>query len=627
MKRVFALFLAMLLVLCGCAQEPPEASTSPEDTTPPESSTPPATEPEAPPRPDFGLYQPDSVTETQTSGSVRYFPLNGTNYYAVEPMGDGLLLFSGEDTTTLTLLREEADPVTVTLECYLYPDCTMRIFEDGVYYFDNRSAQLVVLNGGLQEVTRTTMPADLVGTPALSGDGKMAYYFSTSALRCFELDTGISRLLRGSTFAVQEVWDIHFDDAVLECFILDGGKNLCQYISTQTGELLAEYETVPELKSAGSAYFAKYFEGSQSLYLVGDRGATPQCLDLAQSEDTFKPLLELGGMLTYEQDKYGVALYFYDLTRGQCAAKTQLYGAEMFGHTRADEASGLIWMLAYDSIAQQQALYCWDTALSPTGDETSYLTPYYTEQEPDREGLALIAAQAKAIGDKYSVRIRVWEEAGKVQPDDYTFETEYLVSAYEEYLPVLEKALSAFPDGFLEKLGKASKNGILTISLVRQLYGNNALGSLTTASGVHFFHDGSGYIAMTMGEDKAEQNLFHEIFHAIDSYVMAECVVYDNWPDLNPDGFIYNYNYVSNEYREDYQYLEDENRVFIDMYSMSFPKEDRARIFEYAMMEGNESYFQSGIMQIKLKTLCKGIREAFNLKKYSKPLRWEQYLK
>jgi hypothetical protein len=84
---------------------------------------------------------------------------------------------------------------------------------------------------------------------------------------------------------------------------------------------------------------------------------------------------------------------------------------------------------------------------------------------------------------------------------------------------------------------------------------------------------------------------------------------------------------VTNQFREDYQYLEDENRVFIDMYSMSYPKEDRARIFEYAMMEGNESYFQSDIMQLKLKTLCKGIREAFNLKKYTEPLLWEQYLK
>ena len=143
---------------------------------------------------------------------------------------------------------------------------------------------------------------------------------------------------------------------------------------------------------------------------------------------------------------------------------------------------------------------------------------------------------------------------------------------------------------------------------------------MSTVAGVHFWNDGSGYLAV-VADDSLEQNLYHELFHAIDSYVMAESILYDNWPDLNPP------DYINNQFREDYQYLEEENRAFIDMYSMSYPKEDRARIFEYAMMEGNESYFQSAIMQAKLKILCKGIREAFKLKKYTQPLIWEQYLK
>ena len=43
-------------------------------------------------------------------------------------------------------------------------------------------------------------------------------------------------------------------------------------------------------------------------------------------------------------------------------------------------------------------------------------------------------------------------------------------------------------------------------------------------------------------------------------------------------------------------------------------------------MEGNAHYFQSEIMQNKLKTLCEGIRKAFGLEKYTAPLLWEQYL-
>jgi hypothetical protein len=60
---------------------------------------------------------------------------------------------------------------------------------------------------------------------------------------------------------------------------------------------------------------------------------------------------------------------------------------------------------------------------------------------------------------------------------------------------------------------------------------------------------------------------------------------------------------------------------------MSFPMEDRARVMEYAMMEGNEVYFISKTMQTKLKLLCLGIRTAFKMDKYEEPLVWEQYIK
>ena len=60
---------------------------------------------------------------------------------------------------------------------------------------------------------------------------------------------------------------------------------------------------------------------------------------------------------------------------------------------------------------------------------------------------------------------------------------------------------------------------------------------------------------------------------------------------------------------------------------MSYPKEDRARIMEYAMRAGNESCFESETMQKKLRQLCLGIRKAFDLETSSESFFWEQYLK
>lgn len=624
MRRLLALFLTMLLLLCGCAQQP-APTTHP--TVPATMPTDPSI-PEDPIRPDFGLYVPGSTIEVQTNGAVKYLPLVNTGHYAVEPMGDGLLLFSGEDETTLTFLQEESDPVSVKLDCYVYLDnVTMRICQDGLYYFNYSNNEVVHLGPSLQEIARIKMPDDAKDTPALSSDGKLAYYFSEDALHCFDLSTGISRLLRVSTFQTQQLWGLHFDDSVLKCFVFDGENSECQFVSTATGALLAAYDVVPEIETDGERYFAEYPEFDHFLNMIGTRGEKPQCFEPVQPQATVKPLLELNGSVVYESDETGTNLHYYDLEQGTHSAQVRLDGVGIPSCVTADEVSGLIWILAYDLASSEQALYCWDPQLSLTGDETSYLTPYYTALEPDEAGLAEIAKRAKALGDQYGVRIQVWEDAQKVMPPDYTFELEHRVSAYETYLPALEKTLSAYPEGFLKKLGKASKNGVLTISLVRQIYGNNALGGLTTASGVHYWDDGSGYIAVIMGDVAVDQNVYHEIFHAIDSYVISKTTAYDNWLALNPDDFQYDYSYVNNQFREDYRYLENENRAFIDMYSMSFPGEDRARVMEYAMMPDNKAYFESDIMQAKLKTICKGIRAAFGLKKYTEPLIWEQYLK
>ena len=98
------------------------------------------------------------------------------------------------------------------------------------------------------------------------------------------------------------------------------------------------------------------------------------------------------------------------------------------------------------------------------------------------------------------------------------------------------------------------------------------------------------------------------------------------WNTLNPKVFSYDYDYIANLSREDYQWTEGEDRAFIDIYSMSYPKEDRARIMEYAMMLGNEDCFESETMQRKLRQLCLGIRDAFGLKKSTEAFLWEQYL-
>ena len=623
MKRILSLLMVLSVFLCACGKNTAPAT---EPTVPSTSITEPSISVE-PVRPDFGLYEPGSDVEVQTGGAVKYFSLSDTDYYAMEFMGDGLLLFSGEEETTLTLLHEQADPVSVTLDHYIYPNNnTMRICEDGLYYFNGNSSEIVHLTSDFSNLSSVPLPEDARSLPTLSSDGKLAYYFSEDALRCLDLSTGISRLLRVSTFQEQESWGLHFDDTVLECYIYDGENSACHYVSTATGELLAAYDVLPALVTLGDRYFAEYLDGESFLGLFGSRDGKPQCLQPAQEQVAVEPMLGLNGCITYETDEEGTSLYYYDLEQGTCSAEVRLADVDAPWHMVADETTGLIWILAHDLSATEQALYCWYFQLSPTEDDTNYVTPYYTALEPDEAGLAQIARQAKELGNRYGLRIWVYEDVLDVMPGDYSYETEHRVYVYEKNLAVLERALSAYPDGFFKKLGKTSANGVLTLSLVHGLYGDNELGSLTTADGIHFWSDGSGYMTLVMGE-LMEQSFYHEVFHAMDSLVLTNTGAYDNWENLNPKGFAYDYSYINNQFREDYQYLEEDTRAFIDMYAMSFPNEDRARVMEYAMMPDNAAYFASDTMQAKLKTLCAGIREAFGLKNYTEPLLWEQYLK
>ena len=159
---------------------------------------------------------------------------------------------------------------------------------------------------------------------------------------------------------------------------------------------------------------------------------------------------------------------------------------------------------------------------------------------------------------------------------------------------------------------------------MREIQGSPASGSVAKANGVQFFQGGNAYITLALGQ-YAQRALYHEMYHVMETRLLTDSSAFDRWDALNPADFAYDYDYTANAARQADQYLQPETRSFIDRYSMSFPKEDRARILECAMTEGNAGLFQSPVMREKLACVCRAIREAYGLKGES--YRWEQYLK
>ncbi|MBQ7345868.1 MAG: hypothetical protein IJW45_07400 [Oscillospiraceae bacterium] len=622
MERAIAMLLVLVILLGGCANAPQEESPT---TTLSEQETDP-TQPlidlyDGAPK--FPSYDPDSALREATGGAVRAYALEGSGYYAVAMMGDGIVLFSGEQGTKLTLWREEQDPVGVTLETAIYPTATSCVVgEDRLMYYDETTREVVTLDEALAEVQRIAMPEDMIGSPVLAQDQSCVYYFDEAYLRCMDLESGICRMLTNARGDRRSITGIYFDEPILTCAVYEGEDVSYAMIDATTGETVYMEDSIPYLKTHGQWYFAQRFDGVSEQYLFGERGQEPACLVPERGYPEFLPGSRR--VVFFESSDDGVLLELYDTTDGTRRSAVSLEGV-CYGSMVEDLDRELLWILVDETGDGSQVLLCWDPEQSLTGETTSFVEPLYTAEAPDTQGLAQVAQDAKALGDAHGVRLLVYKDATGHMPVDYTFQEEYRVSVYDHYLPLLEEALEAYPAGFLKKLGSSSGNGRLTISLVMGAYGDNDLGALSAVDGVQFWSDGNIYLTLVMNEYFVG-TFFHELYHAIDTFILTETQAFDFWDGLNPEGFRYDNDYLDNQYRDDGGYLEDETRAFIDTYSMSYAKEDRARIIEYGMQPGNEAYFTSDTMQAKLAAICKGIREAFSLEKVDESLLWEQYL-
>ncbi|MBR3949901.1 MAG: hypothetical protein IKJ84_04420 [Oscillospiraceae bacterium] len=612
MKRLLPLLLCLLLL--GCAPSTPE-------TLPTE----PAPVPETAPTP-ISMYDGDHPLEMAYYGALKVYPLTTRKTQGFRTLGEDILTFSGYGSTTLTLLtgRELTLTASRTLDFELSPtDPSLQIWEDGLCFYDPNQQLLRFLDDSLTETHTIPLPQTAVGSPILSQDRQQVYYCTSSALFCWDRTSGLHRRIKEMSYEAQTLTGLHLEETVLQCRICDNGSVYTLFLDTQTGQLLHRLEGEVSLSTLDSRFYAAIPLGSMEQLLYGEAGRPPQILypeDLA-AWNRYLPREQL--LVTVSSlDDQRTQLTGYDLTTGTQQVQLTLDAFQSI-RDMASTGDGTVLFLVYDPASDGDILYRWETAstvFSPEDPDSRYSLPYDSAAE-DPAALERCREEAARLSEKYGFRILVAEDALAVQPWDYEFTAETQSQVLSRELELLDLRLSQYPQAVLEKT--ASHFSSLTLCLVRSIHATPASGSLEAATGIQFLDGSDAYVAITLGK-YSQQALYHELYHVMETHILNESTALDQWNDLNPEGFSYSLGYDLPEGAD--SWLTGADPAFADSYSMTWPKEDRARIFEKAMLPGNRELFSGHTLQAKLAALCQGIRSAYGLRKSPETFPWEQYL-
>lgn len=236
---------------------------------------------------------------------------------------------------------------------------------------------------------------------------------------------------------------------------------------------------------------------------------------------------------------------------------------------------------------------------------------------------AAVFERAAQIGERYGVRILVADQC-LVHYDSFDTVIVTDPDTINQSLTELEKALCKYPEGFFEQLHYDRKD-LLEFSLVGNLiplredeYGQIAAFAQPLAD---------KYIIVADAYTANDTTFHHELSHVIDHRLQwdtdhsADALYSEStWDTLNPKGFTYDQTYALHHDRWNFN-----DRYFISSYSLTYQTEDRAVIFEQAMV-GNDYPFGSGPIREKLEYYCECIRDCFDTTGWPEVLPWEEVL-
>ena len=254
---------------------------------------------------------------------------------------------------------------------------------------------------------------------------------------------------------------------------------------------------------------------------------------------------------------------------------------------------------------------------------------------------------AAALSEKYGIGILQGDDA-VIPFDNYEAQVMEDDGTIYRALAVMEKTLALYPEDFFRQFKDESLSGI-SFYLVGKIspVGSNAIedpgGFACISNGIQMIILNVNYTSVM------QQNICHEVSHAIDrrlenlGYEEDTTYLDENvWASFNPRGFEYYYSYLDKNgtgyemsgsdeytsYSSSFWSEGDKNTVyFVDVYSKTYPTEDRARIMEMILCEGDTpEYMESVHLQRKMEYYFAAIRAGWDTTGWPDITSWEQAL-
>lgn len=630
MRKTAALLIALFLLLAGCGQ-PTAQPTAQVTATPTAQVTPtPTAEPTPAPtaEPARQLTFLDRREPVGELGNLWYVPCDTAEtilYPEMQPFGEtGLLLVScdGDENGYEEVLKLISLEDGSLLAEAVFPSSgyvTVRTGDRAVGLCDSGSGAVHILDENLA----TVRTYELEGPDEdwyLSRDMKTLYRFCYDrGLVARDLGSGAETVLldhaaRVYAFGMPNRY-------VLFTYVdLATDRTYCKCLDLDTGVL--EDPPTADAVDTGSRVGNRWLLSDAARWgdymIFAEDGAIQ-----ASWDGSALILLEPQGLLL-AADGTGRELFLYE-PDGSCLSRCSLPQGENCWVGRdfvwSDLWSGYFFLDYGDEGVGR--LMLWD----PRAETSGAPLPLKENEVTIPTGIPADYERAAELSRRFGVDIRIASQCAL----DYNGYTAYAIGDWapvSEALDTLERALSVYPEGFLQQL---HFNWIrdIRIELVGGLSPKeDAPESISAAA---FTQDRTNYYLMVADVYLLnEAAVFHELSHIIDSRLEWNSLLREDalfseeaWFALQPAGFQYAWSYrdipdsTAQYYGSEY---------FISDYSCTFPTEDRATLLEAAMCGDAIPFAGSPALCAKLDYYSRCIRDCLDTSGWPSTTVWEDML-